>query len=219
MKSKRKRGRPRGSDPAPSKDDILEAAVASVAEVGLQRASISHVAEKAGASKTSVLYHFRNREGLVAALALKVLSDFQEGVSTGSKLPKGDVARAEAGVRAFFKPEYRESLVVMRELMTQGAFDKRMGELVRFAVETRVQMIASLLDLPTPLALSTARNLVMAVQGAVDAWVCSGSSNPAPYCESAIETARALIESAGNRARLVAIPDDEEEEFPVDDEG
>lgn len=210
VKSKRKPGRPRGSNPAPSKDEILEAAVASVAEVGLQRASIAHVAAKAGASKTAVLYHFRNRDGLVAALALKVLSDFQAGVSTGSKLPKDDLARAEAGVRSFFARDYRDSLVVMRELMTQGAFDKRMGGLVRFALESRIQMIASLLELPTPIALATARNLVMAVQGAVDAWVCSGRSDPAPYRDSALETARALIETARRKAQLVEIPDDED---------
>lgn len=200
MATRRRRGRPRGGDPGPSKQDILDAAVRVVSEVGLPAASLDKIAKAAGATKTTVLYHFSSRDGLVTALGLHALRDFQEGVVTGGRMPEDDFARAEAGVRSFFRKEYRPALIVMRELMSRGAFDPAAGELVQMAIETRVHMIASLLDLPAPLALRTARSLVLAGQGCVDAWICSGHEDPAPYRRAALEVTRALLTAAHREA-------------------
>jgi len=194
--ARRKRGRPRDSDPAPSKDEILEAAIEVVCKVGLARASLDRVGKAAGASKTTVLYHFRSRDGLITALALRVMADFQEGVASGARMPPDDLKRAEAGIRSVFREPYRRSLLVVRELMSQGAYQPKIGELVHVSVESRVQMIAGLLDLPTPLAMSTARSLVMALLGCVDAWICEGREDPEPYREAALEATRALIAAA-----------------------
>lgn len=51
---------------------IIDCAVALIAEVGYPQASLAKIAERAGIAKSAVLYYFRTKDDLVGALVEKV---------------------------------------------------------------------------------------------------------------------------------------------------
>jgi AcrR family transcriptional regulator len=66
MPERRGRGRPRGGDPAQTRERILAAASDLFAETGFRGTSMVAVADAAGISQTGLLHHFASKEQLLA---------------------------------------------------------------------------------------------------------------------------------------------------------
>lgn len=65
---RRGRGRPRGGDPAETRERILDAASTLFAESGFRGTSMVAVAQEAGLSQTGVAHHYASKEALLAAV-------------------------------------------------------------------------------------------------------------------------------------------------------
>ncbi len=86
-----------------SQDAILDAAQAVVLERGASHVTLDAVAERAGLSKGGVLYHFQNKEAMLAALVERMVRTFTAVVEQKRQALGGDPARAlEAHVEAVF---------------------------------------------------------------------------------------------------------------------
>jgi AcrR family transcriptional regulator len=84
-----------------SRDTILDAAQAVVLERGASHVTLDAVAERAGLSKGGVLYHFQNKEAMLAALVERMVRTFTAVVDEKRRLLGDDPARAlEAHVEA-----------------------------------------------------------------------------------------------------------------------
>jgi AcrR family transcriptional regulator len=78
--------------PTPARARLLEAAERLVAESGAAHLTLDAVASAAGVSKGGLLYHFPNKEALLAAMVERYLDDLGECVA--------EAARTDAGAAA-----------------------------------------------------------------------------------------------------------------------
>ena len=78
--SSRGRGRPVGDREA-KRTELLDAALAVIAEEGIAAASLRRVAERAGCSTGAVTYYFANREEMMAAVIESQFDVFVDTVS------------------------------------------------------------------------------------------------------------------------------------------
>lgn len=86
-----------------SRDAILDAAQTVVLERGASHVTLDAVAERAGLSKGGVLYHFQNKEAMLAALVERMVRTFTAVVDEKRRRLGDDPARAlEAYVEAVF---------------------------------------------------------------------------------------------------------------------
>jgi AcrR family transcriptional regulator len=81
---------------SPRRAAILEAALAAFVDKGLDGASIADVRRASGASVGSIYHHFGGKEGMVSALYLDALTDYQEGFRDALR----DAPDARAGIEA-----------------------------------------------------------------------------------------------------------------------
>ncbi|KVS62430.1 TetR/AcrR family transcriptional regulator [Burkholderia cepacia] len=74
-----------------SRDKLLDAAITIVTERGVQHLTIEAVAEEAGVTKAGLIYHFKTRDELLAALVERMAGDV-ELQSTGRAPLQADVS-------------------------------------------------------------------------------------------------------------------------------
>jgi len=67
-------GKPRGI----GKEGLLDAAQAMISEVGVQALTMEGVAASAGVTKGGLIYHFKTRDDLLAALVERMMRQIQE---------------------------------------------------------------------------------------------------------------------------------------------
>ncbi len=103
---------------AASRERLLEAAVALVAERGVAGTGVDAVCRRAGVVKSALYWHFRNKEGLVAAVVSRVGEAWVEEIRasvyrTGDPYERLD--RFVAGVRALLeeRPELLRLLLTV----------------------------------------------------------------------------------------------------------
>lgn len=72
---------------------IIDAAFIAYEQQGSPEVSLESIAEHAGVTKGTIHYHFRNRIGLMRAVALSVFSDIEQRVNTASKATDDDNAK------------------------------------------------------------------------------------------------------------------------------
>lgn len=107
------------------REQIIRAAIATIADVGYRKASFARIAERAGLSSTSrISYHFAGRDELITALVGEVLSEIGDFV--GSRLASATSA-AEAldtYIRATvaFISEHRQEMKALLECFLAGGF-------------------------------------------------------------------------------------------------
>ena len=82
--------------PTDRRQDILNAALACAAEVGVDAVTIDGVRARCGASVGSIYHHFGNRDGIVAALFFEIYHDQSRSVQAQLDASQG----VEAGVQA-----------------------------------------------------------------------------------------------------------------------
>ena len=84
-----------------TRSELLEAARAVIVELGIERLSMDRVAERAGMSKGAVMYHFKTKRALLAAL----VEDYAEHLE--AKLREGEALFSGTPEETFF-PGYIE---------------------------------------------------------------------------------------------------------------
>ncbi len=119
------------SRPADSRDVILEAAQAVVAEQGAVHLTLEAVAARAGMSKGGLLYHFRSKELLLQGMITKLLesadADRRRFANEMQSSPAGDL---QAHIRAGFL-QHPDRERVSAALLAAGANDPRLLDPVR----------------------------------------------------------------------------------------
>ena len=116
------------------KREILEAALACFAEQGLAATSIEHVRARAAASTGSIYHHFRDKDGLAAAVYRHVLAEYHADLlakldtfRTGRRLIEGIVEHLVGWVSSH--REAARFLVEMRHADTvRGWYDSLPAE-------------------------------------------------------------------------------------------
>ena len=164
------------------KREILEAALACFAEQGLAATSIEHVRIRSAASTGSIYHHFRDKDGLAAAVYRHVLADYHadllsklDTLRTGRELIEGIVEHLVTWVSSH--REAARFLVEMRHADAVRGFDDgiRKDTVDLFtAVGTRLQRHAAAGEihaLPTRLYVAILAGPAMA---AIGRWVRDG---------------------------------------------
>src|ERR1700736_6123173 len=77
---------------------ILEAALATFAELGYEHATTGHVLARAGISNGALFHHFPTKDAIAEALYLRGIESYQEGLLRALERNRGaDAARATIG--------------------------------------------------------------------------------------------------------------------------
>jgi AcrR family transcriptional regulator len=88
--ARRVRGRPRGGNPAETRERVLRAAARLFAQHGYRVTSMAGIAEAAGLSQTGLVHHFPSKEQLLAAvLERRDRTDFETLVKQHGDEPEG----------------------------------------------------------------------------------------------------------------------------------
>jgi len=198
---------------AASREGVLAASLALVGRCGLEGASLGAAAAEAGTSKATVLYHFGSREALLREVAAAALRRLEEAVYRAARRAGADgVDPAAAALEALFDPAHRPLLSAAREMMGLGQRDAAVGRAVRAGFAQLARMVALLMPEQgrgEEEVYATAQALVLAVHGHLEAWLCSGEPEPAPWREGALRAVRAIAASqqaGASRAGAVGPP-------------
>jgi len=95
--------RRKNTDPAVSRERILQVALETFAEKGYSAAGVDALAARSGIAKTAIYYHFGSKEGLLAAAIERASSAWIEGIRSAAQEgdgPDDRLRRALAGMRA-----------------------------------------------------------------------------------------------------------------------
>lgn len=91
----------RGRDaPRDTRDMILDAAEAVVANQGVANLTFEEIAREAGISKGGVLYHFASKEALTAAMIERFIERFDDAVGEAAEKDRNPVGR---NIRAYVR--------------------------------------------------------------------------------------------------------------------
>lgn len=108
-----------------SRRDILDAASRVIAQYGFREATVDLISEAAGISATSIYWHFGNREGMLAALAVRITDRYNDAVTA-----ELDLVLPRPRDPATFSAEQVETYIrVYTRAMSQFALDH--SEVVR----------------------------------------------------------------------------------------
>lgn len=108
-----------------SRQQVLDAAIRTLAERGYAHTAVSDIAEAAGMSKGAVHYHFESKEDLIAQVLTHCAAIMRERVTSAwdaPGAPQEKIRRALLALRSTRKdtgPELR----VLADLMAQGIHD------------------------------------------------------------------------------------------------
>jgi AcrR family transcriptional regulator len=98
------RSRPDTKSGADTKGRIIDAAEEVVLRDGVARLTLEAAAAEAGLSKGGVLYHFRSRDALVAAMVDKIIEEFDEDIEHILKGDSGAGSFTRAYIQATMAP-------------------------------------------------------------------------------------------------------------------
>jgi AcrR family transcriptional regulator len=123
---RRPRGRPPKSDGRATAQRLLDAATAVCVERGFEGSTLPLIAERAGVSPTAVYNHFRSREELLYAAAVRALDQI-----TAAALRTGRGARpVQAIAMTYLRPEMRQNRRLIAELHLASRRDERLASLI-----------------------------------------------------------------------------------------
>jgi len=105
---------------------IVEAAIATIAELGYRNASFAQIAKRAGLSSTGLIsYHFSSRQELMDQVVSKIVTAI--GSHMAQRLegvePAGAALRAYIEGNVEFIGDHRAEMKALLEIFINGAFD------------------------------------------------------------------------------------------------
>ncbi|MBM7026369.1 TetR/AcrR family transcriptional regulator, partial [Clavibacter zhangzhiyongii] len=147
-------------------DELRPIAAARFARDGFQATSLQQIADEAGYSKSSVLYHFASKEALLDALLEPTIDALAEVID------RADSIRGDADARRLFVERFIDFLLLHRHevalFITQGrslghlAVIERANDLVRTLGETAGALDSTLDQLRFGVALGGAAYILAA---------------------------------------------------------
>ncbi|WP_043670524.1 TetR/AcrR family transcriptional regulator [Clavibacter michiganensis] len=151
---------------ASASDELRTIAAARFARDGFQATSLQQIADEAGYSKSSVLYHFASKEALLDALLEPTIDALAEVID------RADSIRGDADARRLFVERFIDFLLLHRHevalFITQGrslghlAVIERANDLVRTLGETAGALDSTLDQLRFGVALGGAAYILAA---------------------------------------------------------
>ncbi|HJO24665.1 MAG: TetR/AcrR family transcriptional regulator [Myxococcota bacterium] len=186
---------------AASRETILDAARMILGTQGLRGCSLAAVAQAAGCSKGTILYHFGTRDGLLIALIAEGTNFFRATIESAFSSYEPDEGGIEDAIRTAMTDLFREEnfmrLAAERELGGMGQRNEVVAAELIQGVASLVEAIARFgLSIELGPDLNDLRDragcMVAATFGQVELWICSGGGDPGPHCEAAIRSARAI---------------------------
>jgi len=177
-----------------SKQAILSAAILVAGRDGLPSASLGAIAREAGTSKPAVLYHFGSRENLLRAMAERALTGFAASVIEAS-VDDDPLVGSRSGMDIVFTPAYRTEAAAVRELMSLGMRDPAVGEMVLKSFGAVERAAALLIQHAVDDPDEVAADMVKAIHGFLQIWLCSGEPDPTAFKDGAMRTIAALLAS------------------------
>ena len=157
-----------------SPDAILDAALRVCARDGLVGATLGRVAEEAGTSKPSVLYHFGSLDGLRHQMANRTRERVTDLLfRAGAGAPENLVERGRALLAAVFHDDSRDLFRASVEMLIVGGRDPVIAAVSREIFDRAVTLVA-LFAGPVVGAQETAHSVVAAVQGEIFIWLATG---------------------------------------------
>lgn len=159
-----------------TRDALLSAAVALIAERGIEAATLADVAERAGLTKGALVHHFENKETLLDAALDRVGSLLTQTLTAAwdpTAAPYPRIRKALAALVDVGETRDREVRALVA-LATHGGYDPRLGALVRARIEALERVfcdgfsltLAELSAQPRVPVEALARALVASVLGA-----------------------------------------------------
>ena len=99
---------------------LVDAAIAVIAEHGYPAASVAKIADRVGIAKSVALYHFRTKDELVAAVTVVVFAAAAEYIVPALAAAETAAGKLAAYIRsnAAFLAEHRAETVALREIAT-----------------------------------------------------------------------------------------------------
>ncbi len=152
---------------------VVASAIDTIAEVGYEHASLALIAERAGASKGVVTYHFKDREDLVRAVFTDVLArigHYMEPRIVAESTGAG-MLRAYIESNLGFMRDFRNQVMAVHEIFV-NARDRKGEPLYDF--DTLDAMIVPLQELLAHFQATgefgefDARSVAFAIRGAID---------------------------------------------------
>ena len=151
---------------ASASDELRSIAAARFARDGFQATSLQQIADEAGYSKSSVLYHFASKEALLDALLEPTIDALAEVID------RADTIRGDEDSRRLFVERFIDFLLLHRHevalIITQGrslghlAVIERANDLVRALGETAGALDSTLDQLRFGVALGGAAYILAA---------------------------------------------------------
>jgi AcrR family transcriptional regulator len=115
---------------------IVDAAISTIAELGLNQASFARIAERAGLSSTRLIsYHFAGKDDLMQAVVDEVFSTAGQYIAPyvlAEPTPSGKLRGFIRGSARFYT-EYREHVVAVRDVWANF---RRLDGTQRFGMES-----------------------------------------------------------------------------------
>jgi TetR/AcrR family transcriptional regulator, transcriptional repressor of bet genes len=79
---------------------IINAAIDVIAELGASQASLAKIADKASISTSLILYHFKDKEELMAAVLASIIADWEEPAAKAMALHTSPSAKLRSYIEA-----------------------------------------------------------------------------------------------------------------------
>ncbi|WP_163542922.1 TetR/AcrR family transcriptional regulator [Occultella kanbiaonis] len=97
---------------------IMDAAIATVNDVGYHRASLAQIAARAGIAKSIISYHFEGKEQLLLYVIDQVFTGVEEATRAAVALADDPAARLAAFARGYltFVRDHREEMIAAVEI-------------------------------------------------------------------------------------------------------
>lgn len=113
----------------------MEAAIATIAEVGIGSASFARIAQRAGLSSTGIIsYHFAGRSDLINAVVARVVADGQAYIGPRIKAAKPGVDQLRTYITANleFMAENPDGIVAVADVLSVREADARTSPYAEF---------------------------------------------------------------------------------------
>jgi len=201
--ARRRAGAGRRGDGAESRERLLEAATALVAERGVAGAPVGEICDRAGVARTALYWHFGSKEGLVAAVVETAGTRFIERIRKRVYLEGDPFQRIDRLIE-----EWRDILTTSPELirvpmmaqLEHGDDDRTpLGRAVR-AVRERAEraLVEGMVDTLGPVLEAperVAQILVALLQGAAVRQVAEPRARLGPFFDELRRTILVVIAS------------------------
>ena len=180
-----------------SRQQVLDAALTTLAKNGFSRTSVQDIADAAGLSKGAVHYHFENKDDLIRCVLEQCCEHLSTRVKAAWEAPGTPVERIRRAIEEMWtaRKERGPELRVISDLMAEGVHDEGLRKpLADMFQRNREEILDAglrgliAMGLKTKVAPEAIPRLLL---GALDGLALHSVFDPAPAAEEA-ETLKAL---------------------------